>query len=177
FSADAYVELALTAEPVSNAAVLACKVGETQVTFSSTKTGTTFVMQLVWGAIVWWAGYFTVYVIVGGHCPGLEGYGNPYSSYFVGNPHLWSNAGGVISLVAAFPYMMVFDAVSDTLLYCDIIDLEIEKYEEKARQEARLSKEGFLWEGLRGFQEWIGDRMSMSSSDDASSSCSSSSLP
>lgn len=92
------------------------KVGETQVTFSSTKTGTTFVMQLVWGAIVWWAGYFTVYVIVGSHCPGLEGYGNPYSSYFVGNPHLWSNAGGVISLVAAFPYLMVFDAVSDTLL-------------------------------------------------------------
>ena len=67
-------------------------------------------------AIVWWAGYFTVYVIVGSHCPGLEGYGNPYSSYFVGNPHLWSNAGGVISLVAAFPYLMVFDAVSDTLL-------------------------------------------------------------
>ncbi|CAE7754318.1 unnamed protein product [Symbiodinium microadriaticum] len=177
FSADAYVELALTAEPVSNAAVLACKVGETQVTFSSTKTGTTFVMQLVWGAIVWWAGYFTVYVIVGGHCPGLEGYGNPYSSYFVGNPHLWSNAGGVISLVAAFPYMMVFDAVSDTLLYCDIIDLEIAKFEEKARQEARLSKEGFFLERLRGLQEWLGDRISMSSSDDASSSCSSSSLP
>ena len=93
------------------------------MTFSSTKTGTTFVMQLVWGAIVWWAGYFTVYVIVGGHGPGLEGYGNPYSSYFVGNPHLWSNAGGVISLVAAFPYLMVFDAVSDTLLLFGYVTL------------------------------------------------------
>ncbi|CAE7245511.1 CIPK9, partial [Symbiodinium pilosum] len=123
FSSHAYIEVAVSALPLRDARKLASKNSKRQVAEMGSLNGTTFIFQLICGALVWWAGYFIVYLTVGGFFPGLEGYGDPLSGYYVGHPGVWSNVGGIVSVVVAFPYMMVFDAASNTILYCVLVDV------------------------------------------------------
>eukprot|EP00439_Symbiodinium_sp_Y106_P018543 s2371_g2.t1 len=142
FSANAYIEVALSSEPLWSAAKKASEISHLQVKTAGSLNGTTFIFQLICGAMVWWAGYFIVYLTVGGYVPGLEGYGDPFSGHYIGNTHLWSNAGGILAVLVAFPYMMVFDAASDTILYCAMSD--------KVRQTGGNDDSSWTgWSGLR----------------------------
>ncbi|CAE7197976.1 slc44a2 [Symbiodinium sp. CCMP2592] len=170
FSANAYIEVALSSEPLWSAAKKASEISHLQVKTAGSLNGTTFIFQLICGAMVWWAGYFIVYLTVGGYVPGLEGYGDPFSGHYIGNPHLWSNAGGILAVLVAFPYMMVFDAASDTILYCAMSD--------KVRQTDGNDESSWTgWSDVVGrFSKGVAQALSLSSSDDESSGTSSSSL-
>ncbi|CAK8985414.1 Aurora kinase [Durusdinium trenchii] len=123
FSVNAYIEVAVSAMNLDHAAFEASEVCERQKGTASSLNGTTFIFQLVGLTLVWWAGYFVMWMIVSGSCPGLRQYGDVYSPHYVGHQGFWSNAGGIIALTAAFPAMMVFDVVSDTILYCVMVDV------------------------------------------------------
>lgn len=122
-SANAYIEVALSGANLETAAFEAGEVSARQTNTASNLNGTTFIFQLVGLALIWWAGYFIMWMIVSGSCPGLREYGNINSPHYIGHRGFWSNAGGLIALVAAFPAMMVFDVASDTILYCAMVDI------------------------------------------------------
>ncbi|CAK8986031.1 Choline transporter-like protein 4 (Solute carrier family 44 member 4) (Thiamine pyrophosphate transporter 1) [Durusdinium trenchii] len=171
FSVNAYIEVAVSAMNLDHAAFEASEVCERQKGTASSLNGTTFIFQLVGLTLVWWAGYFVMWMIVSGSCPGLRQYGDVYSPHYVGHQGFWSNAGGIIALTAAFPAMMVFDVVSDTILYCVMVD--VMQNESKATSYWSSMPRGVL-ELLDLINSWTSIFSSGSSSGSSSSASSSS---
>lgn len=61
--------------------------------------------------------------------PGFE---DPFSPDYVQNPFFLSLCGSAVSFIMAFPFMMLFDTVSDTILFAYIVQkMREEKYQEK----------------------------------------------
>eukprot|EP00434_Breviolum_minutum_P018632 symbB.v1.2.016439.t1/scaffold1248.1/size129000/3 len=122
-SSTAFIEVAISGIDLKSAVFEASDVCARQKAAASNLNGTTFIFQLVGLALIWWAGYFIIWMIVSGSCPGLREYGDINSPHYIGHQAFWSNAGGIIALAAAFPAMMVFDVASDTILYCAMVDI------------------------------------------------------
>ncbi|CAJ1395407.1 unnamed protein product [Effrenium voratum] len=167
FSANAYIEVALTGASLDKAASLAQEVSKRQKGTASSLNGTTFIFQLVGLTLIWWSGYFVTWAVVRGYCPGLHDYGDPNSLHYIGNYWFWSNLGGIIAFIAAFPAMMVFDVASDTILYCAMLDI--------IQKEAQGTAEYYnkMPTGVREFIELVTGFSSGWSSGDSSASFSS----
>eukprot|EP00438_Fugacium_kawagutii_P007261 Skav221920 [mRNA] locus=scaffold5163:72528:89997:- [translate_table: standard] len=61
--------------------------------------------------------------------PGFE---DPFSPDYVQNPFLLSLCGSAVAFIMAFPFMMIFDTVSDTILFAYIVQkMREEKHQER----------------------------------------------
>ena len=70
---------------------------------------------------------FSAQVIIK-YYPGFE---DPFSPDYVQNPFLLSLCGSAVAFIMAFPFMMIFDTVSDTILFAYIVQkMREEKQEE-----------------------------------------------
>lgn len=63
--------------------------------------------------------------------PGFE---DPFSPDYVQNPFLLSLCGSAVAFIMAFPFMMIFDTVSDTILFAYIV----QKMREEKKQEQTI---------------------------------------
>ena len=88
--------------------------------------GATWLFQLAGLGAITSLGHVQTCIIIK-YYPGFE---DPYSPDYVQNPFLLSMCGGAVSFIMAFPFMMIFDTVSDTILYAYIVQ---KMREEKAR--------------------------------------------
>lgn len=121
-SANLFNEVALVGTAFVASSHKASDVNSKQQDTASNLNGATFIFQLVCLTTVWWIGYFSVWVMATGHCPGCERYADVNSIHYIDRVGLWSNTAGIIAVVCAFPTMMVFDVASDTILYCATLD-------------------------------------------------------
>lgn len=84
---------------------------------------------------------------------GSDKFSDPLESDYVFNVTVHSLMGGIISLFVAFPFMMLFDLVSDAVLYCYLI--------EQMRKAAEEEIEGDFTKSVR---EYLGDLVGCSCS-------------
>ncbi|CAE8649523.1 unnamed protein product, partial [Polarella glacialis] len=52
----------------------------------------------------------------------IPGYMDQQSEFYVQNPQLLLICGAVIGFIVAFPFMMLFHTVSDTILFCRTVE-------------------------------------------------------
>eukprot|EP00930_Biecheleria_cincta_P059666 TRINITY_DN45380_c0_g1_i1.p1 TRINITY_DN45380_c0_g1~~TRINITY_DN45380_c0_g1_i1.p1 ORF type:complete len:464 (-),score=74.60 TRINITY_DN45380_c0_g1_i1:32-1306(-) len=136
-SANLFNEVALVGTPFRASAQKANDVNSWQQDTASKLNGATFVFQLVCLASVWWIGYFNVWVMASGHCPGCEIYTVETSVHYIDRLGPLANLAGLVAVACAFPFMMVFDVASDTILYCATLDQirEEKKYAQMGHME------------------------------------------
>jgi len=127
WSRNAYMDLALNGHPFQQSALHASMVNSEFMMTVNILNGATWVFQLAGLGAISSLGYFQTCVIIR-YYPGFT---DPFSSDFVQNPLLLTILGGVVAFVMAFPFMMIFDTVSDTILFAYIVQKIREEKDEE----------------------------------------------
>lgn len=114
---NAYMDLALNGQPFVKSALHASLVNAEFMTTVNILNGATWVFQLAGLGAITSLGHMQTCVIIR-YYPGFT---DPFSGDFVQNPLFLSILGSVVAFVMAFPFMMIFDTVSDTILFAYIV--------------------------------------------------------
>mmetsp|Transcript_104246 Transcript_104246/g.185234 ORF Transcript_104246/g.185234 Transcript_104246/m.185234 type:complete len:769 (+) Transcript_104246:113-2419(+) len=133
----AFMDVALNARPFMEAALHATEVCKEKNDTAHILNGATWLFQMAGMGGITVMGNVQTWFIVR-HAPGFM---DPLSPNFVQKPEFLAFCGAFISLIMAFPFMMLFDIVSDTILFCWTVD-EQRRYEQPASMFNRAC--GFL---------------------------------
>ncbi|CAK9016055.1 unnamed protein product [Durusdinium trenchii] len=114
---NAYMDLALNARCFQESAWHASMVNAEFMATVNILNGATWIFQLAGLGAITSLGNFQIWTIL--RC--YPGFQDPYSPDFVQNPLFLACLGSVVSFVMAFPFMMIFDTVSDTILFAYIV--------------------------------------------------------
>lgn len=103
--------------------------------------------QLICLALTWWFGFVISYVSV----TQIPAYNNPLAFGYVPYVWQWCVMSGCIAAVCSYPHVMVFDTVSDTILYLETIsEMREQEREECIRQERGMAAPIYdFWRQLR----------------------------
>ncbi|CAJ1368462.1 unnamed protein product [Effrenium voratum] len=142
-SRNAYMDLALNAHNFYDCAYHAADVNAQHVDTVHILNGATWLFQVAGLGAITFLGHMQTCLIIK-YYPGFE---DRYSPDYVQNPFFLSICGAVVSFVMSFPFMMIFDTVSDTILFCWIV--------EKNREEK--DPEMTLFQRACGFAQTVDD--------------------
>jgi len=125
---NAYMDVALNASSFYDAAVHASWINREDESLVNVLNGATWLFQLAGLGAITSLGHLQT-VVITKYYPGFE---DPFSPDYVQNPFFLSLCGSAVSFIMAFPFMMLFDTVSDTILFAYIVQkMREEKYQEK----------------------------------------------
>ena len=114
---NAYMDVALNSRCFHESAWHVSWVNAKFMTAVNILNGATWLFQLAGLGAITSLGHLQTCVIIK-YYPGFE---DPYSPDYVQNPFLLSICGSVVAFTMAFPFMMIFDTVSDTVLFAYIV--------------------------------------------------------
>merc|ERR1712217_393421 len=89
--------------------------------------GAAFIFQVLGCCLAFIVGYGVTMGMVQSWFPGCDDYQNPFSVQYVSAPGWWSVCGGIVAVAFSFPFMTVIDIIADTILYCTILEVKLEK--------------------------------------------------
>jgi len=112
-SVNAYVDVALHGSSLLHAAGRSQEVTDEDRITANSLNGMTFVFQIICVALTWWFGFVTAYIAV----TMVPAYRDSESPSFIRNTAHWCIIGGCVAAACAYPFVMVFDVASDTILY------------------------------------------------------------
>lgn len=124
---NAYMDVALNALCFYESALHTAWVNHEYMNVVNILNGATWLFQLAGLGAITSLGHLQTCVIIK-YYPGFE---DPFSPDYVQNPFLLSLCGSAVAFIMAFPFMMIFDTVSDTILFAYIVQkMREEKQEE-----------------------------------------------
>lgn len=147
-SRNAYMDLALNARDFWDSAAHALEVNSFQADTIHILNGATWLFQVAGLGAITFLGNLQTWLIMR-YYPGFL---DPYSAVYVQDPAFLAIGGAVASFTMAFPFMMIFDTVSDTILFCWIVHNQRRAIEEP---------KGFFFKRACGFAETFDDLIGM----------------
>lgn len=118
YSRNIYMAVALNARPCFMSAYHAQEIVASRAATFRILDGATWLFQAAGLGAITSLGHVQMFLVV--HCTSI--FKNPMSAYYLPNPGFLILCGTVICAVVAFPFMVLFDTVSDTILFCKIVD-------------------------------------------------------
>lgn len=115
---NAYMDVAINGSDFCKAAHQSFLVLQSELTAVGVLNGATWLFQLTGlGGIAVGGAYLTFLM-----CTHIYVYADPTSKYFIEDPLFLCGVSFTICFLVAVPFMLVFDQVSDTILYCYAIE-------------------------------------------------------
>jgi len=115
---NAYMEVAINGGDFCQAAHQAMLVMSNELVSAAILNGATWLFQLTGLVGIASSGALVAFLM----CTHLYVYCDPLSAYYVTDPLMVTGVAFVLCFLAALPFMIVFDHVSDTILYCFALD-------------------------------------------------------
>jgi len=109
----AYMDVAMKSTSFCTAAKNAMKMLLWNPDLVALLNGACFVFQIAGAGLITACGAFVASMVVS-----HETFSDAESEYYVEQPMILTIAAGIVSLMIAVPFMLVFDQCADTLLYC-----------------------------------------------------------
>lgn len=113
-SKDAWMDVAVNGNPFCQAAFHSLMVLEHEATAAITMHGACWLIQAAGIGFVSITGGGTAYLM----CTLVPGYSNPESAYYVSEPQLVSFIASAVCTYVCVPFVLLFQDVSDTILFC-----------------------------------------------------------
>lgn len=117
-SRSAYMDLALNARPFVESAYHASDVSNAEGDTQHILSGATWLFQLAGLGGITVLGNLQAFCIIHWY----PGFMDPESEYYVQNPEFLQMCGAGLCFVVAFPFMILFSTVCDTILFCWTVD-------------------------------------------------------
>lgn len=111
---NAYIEMAISSTPFWVSAQRAFATITTQVAAVTLLHGATWIFQLVGVAAISSGGAYITLMM----CRSFSVFNEPSSDHYVSDPVFVSGAAAIVCAVVAVAFVVVFDTVADTVLYC-----------------------------------------------------------
>jgi len=151
---NAYMDVAITSEGFCASAVRAMEIIGSEVPAVALLNGAQVIFQIAGMGIITSVPTILVYIA----CKRMPTFSDPQSSLYVEEPKWVAVAAAIVSGVIAASFMVVFDTVGDTILYCFATD-ERRHHERRSSSQAMQSSRSFTSdessEQEQGFFGWL----------------------
>jgi len=115
---NAYMDVAIHGSDFCKAAHHALLVLQNEATAVAVLNGATWLFQLTGLGAVSAAGAYTTHLM----CKHIIAFGHPDSEYYIQDPLFLVGVSFCLCFLVAMPFMLVFDQVSDTILFCFAVE-------------------------------------------------------
>jgi len=120
---NAYIDMAITSKGFCAAGSNAAALIKRQTAAVAANAGATWLFTIAGTALVSVSGGFIAHIVV----QNVDQFNTPSGQYYIQDPMVCAVLAGIVCFIVALCFMIVFDAVADTLLICLAYDTEEQK--------------------------------------------------